>query len=242
MPSPFTRPESSGWSTTTARSTARPRRFSSCTFAIPWRNGIGSQRSADMAVRRQERPDPVTVTVARRVTAGREADFESWSAALTSAATQYPGFLGAGMLRPSYVGDPWHVIFRFDSAEHLQAWEMSHQRSALLDSGQHLVEQTNMHRVTGLETWFALPGRTSSAPPKWKMFLVSGATFYMLNLTFSYAYGGALGRLILPLHILLISVPVTATATWLVMPRLARLLQRWLYVQPTGRDNAPPAG
>jgi antibiotic biosynthesis monooxygenase (ABM) superfamily enzyme len=195
-----------------------------------------------MVARPQERPDPVTVTVARRVAVGREADFEHWSAELTSAATEYPGFLGAGMLRPSYVGDPWHVIFRFDSAEHLQAWEVSQHRSALLNSGQNLVEQTDMHRVTGLETWFALPGRTASAPPKWKMFLVSGATFYLLNVTFSYAYGWALGRLILPLHILLISIPVTATATWLVMPRLARLLQRWLYAPPAGRDHLPPAG
>ena len=195
-----------------------------------------------MVARRQEHPDPVTVTVARRVAVGRESDFEKWSAELTSAAMEYPGFLGAGMLRPSCLGDPWHVIFRFDSAEHLRAWEVSHHRSALLDSGQHLVERTDMHRVTGLETWFALPGRTASAPPRWKMFLVSGATFYLLNVTFSYAYGWALGRLILPLHILLISVPVTATATWLVMPRAASLLQRWLYAPRADEDHSPPAG
>jgi hypothetical protein len=193
-----------------------------------------------MVTRRPDHSDPVTVTVARRVAAGREADFEHWSAELTSAATEYPGFLGAGMLRPSHVGDPWHVIFRFDSAAHLHEWEVSGQRSALLDSGQHLVEQTDMHRVTGLETWFALPGRTAPAPPKWKMFLVSGATFYLLNVTFSYAYGWALGGLILPLHILLISVPVTATATWLLMPRIARLLQRWLYAPRPGHQGRGP--
>ena len=173
--------------------------------------------------------EPVTVTVARRIAAGREADFETWSEELTRAATAYPGFLGAGMLRPSHVGDPWHVIFRFDSAEHLRSWEDSAQRSELLELGQHLVEGTHIHRVSGLETWFELPGRTAPAPPKWKMFVVSGATFYLLNLTFSYAYGWTLGRWLLPLHVLLISVPVTATATWVVMPRLARLLSGWLY-------------
>ena len=45
------------------------------------------------------RPEPVTVTIARRVAPGREADFEEFSAALTRAATRSPGFLGAGMLR-----------------------------------------------------------------------------------------------------------------------------------------------
>jgi antibiotic biosynthesis monooxygenase (ABM) superfamily enzyme len=37
-----------------------------------------------------------------------------------------------------------------------------------------------------------------------------------------------------PLRLLAVSVPVTALMTWLVMPRAARLLQRWLYA-PTRR-------
>ena len=175
-------------------------------------------------------PEPVTVTVARRIAAGREADFEDWSDELTAAAANYAGFLGAGRLRPSRVGDPWHVVFRFDSAEHLQAWEVSPERTAMLRVGEHLVEDTDMHRVSGLETWFSLPGRTAPAPPKWKMFVVSATVFYLLNLTLSLAYGWALDSWPLPLHIIVISVPVTAIATWLVMPRAAHALQRWLYV------------
>ena len=61
------------------------------------------------------------------------------------------------------------------------------------------------------------------------MFLVSATVFYLLNLTLSLIYGWALDGWPLPLHIIVISVPVTAIATWLVMPRAARLLQRWLY-------------
>ncbi len=179
-------------------------------------------------------PEPVTVTVARRIAAGREADFEDWSDELTAAAANYAGFLGAGRLRPSRVGDPWHVVFRFDSAEHLREWEVSPERTAMLRVGEHLVEGTDMHRVSGLETWFSLPGRTAPAPPKWKMFLVSATVFYLLNLTLSLTYGWALDGWPLPLHIVVISVPVTAIATWLVMPRAARWLQKWLYA-PTRR-------
>jgi len=180
-----------------------------------------------------ERPtsneEPVTVTVARRVAVGREDEFEQWSNELTRAATAYPGFLGAGMLRPSHVGDPWHVVFRFDSEAHLQDWENSTDRADLLARGQDLVDSTDMHRVSGLETWFALPGRTAPAPPKWKMFLVSATVFYLLNLTLSLIYGQFLESWPLPLHIVVISVPVTAIATWLVMPRAARALRNWLY-------------
>ena len=172
------------------------------------------------------------MTVARRIAAGREADFEDWSDELTAAAANYAGFLGAGRLRPSRVGDPWHVVFRFDSAEHLREWEVSPERTAMLRAGEHLVEATDMHRVSGLETWFSLPGLTAPAPPKWKMFLVSATVFYLLNLALSLTYGWALDGWPVPLHIILISVPVTAIATWLIMPRAARLLQRWLYASP----------
>jgi uncharacterized protein len=173
--------------------------------------------------------DPVTVTVARTVAAGREAEFEEWSDQLTRTASKYPGFLGAGMLRPSHVGDPWHVVFRFDNAVHLRDWEVSGERAGLLIVGHQLVESTDMHRVSGLETWFSLPGRTAPAPPKWKMFLVSGTVFYLLNVTLSFSYGWALVSWPIPLRVVLVSYPVTALATWLVMPRVARLLQGWLY-------------
>lgn len=171
----------------------------------------------------------MTVTVARQVAAGREGDFAAWSDELTRAATVYAGFLGAGMLRPSRVGDPWHVIFRFDSAAHLAEWEESADRAALLARGAELVDATDVHRVSGLETWFSLPGRTAPAPPKWKMFLVSGTVFFVLNLALTLAYGWALAGWQLPVRVALVSFPVTALATWLVMPRVARLLERWLY-------------
>jgi uncharacterized protein len=181
-----------------------------------------------------ERPatpaEPVTVTVARRVAPGREADFEEFSDALTRAATAYPGFLGAGMLRPGHVGDPWHVVFRFDSAAHWRAWEDSPERAALLATGEDLVHSTDMHRVSGLETWFALPSRTAPAPPRWKMFLVSVAGIYSLQLVLNLAVE-PLG-LPVAVRVALVAVAVTALMTWLVMPRAARLLQDWLYAPP----------
>jgi hypothetical protein len=181
-----------------------------------------------------ERPaapsDPVTVTIERHVPPGREVDFEDFSEALTRAATKHPGFLGAGMLRPGHVGEPWHVVFRFDSLEHLHGWEFSAERAALLAAGEDLVNSTHVHRVTGLETWFALPSRTAPAPPRWKMFLVSVVGIFILQLIFNLA----LGPLALPVvvRVGLVAVAVTALMTWLVMPHAARLLQDWLYAPP----------
>jgi antibiotic biosynthesis monooxygenase (ABM) superfamily enzyme len=183
-----------------------------------------------MAERPAAHREPVTVTIARRVAPGREAEFEAFSSALTRAATTHPGFLGAGMLRPGHVGEPWHVVFRFDSVDHLRAWELSPERAELLASGEDLVRSTDVQRVTGLETWFALPSRTAPAPPRWKMFVVSVVGIFVLQLVFNLA----LQPFALPvvLRVALVAVAVTGLMTWLVMPRLARLLQDWLYAPP----------
>lgn len=173
------------------------------------------------------RSEPVTVTVAREVAPGREADFEAWSDRLTAAAAEFPGYLGAGLLRPSHVGEPWHVVFRFDTADHLQGWEASAERAALLTAGQELVRSTDVQRVSGLETWFALPGRTAPAPPKWKMFVVSVCGIFTLQLLLNLALAPV--GLVLVVRVLVIAVAVTALMTWLVMPRAARVLQDWLY-------------
>ena len=177
----------------------------------------------------------MTVTVARRVAPGREDEFEQWSAELTRRAAHFPGFLGAGLLRPGHVGEAWHVVFRFDSPAHWEAWERSAVRVEHLDVGDEFVHATDMHRVSGLETWFALPGRTAPAPPRWKMFLVSLAAIYALQLGFNVLVT-PLG-LALPLRIALVTVGVTLLMTWLVMPWAARVLQDWLYAPPR-RDRS----
>jgi antibiotic biosynthesis monooxygenase (ABM) superfamily enzyme len=141
----------------------------------------------------------------------------------------FGGFLGAGLLRPGHVGDAWHVVFRFADAESLRAWESSPERADLLAAGEPLVHATDMHRVSGLETWFALPGRTAPAPPRWKMFLVSGAGIYLLNVLLTTLYGGYIAGWPPIGRVALVSFPVTALMTWLVMPRVARALASWLY-------------
>jgi antibiotic biosynthesis monooxygenase (ABM) superfamily enzyme len=193
----------------------------------------------------------VTVTIARRVAPGREAEFEEWAAELTRASASFDGFLGWGLLRPVSVGQDWHVVFRFDTAEHLGAWEASEARAKILHAGEDLMRTTAVHRVTGLETWFELPGRTAPAPPRWKMFAVSASAIYLLNVLLNLLLGGVVGSWPLALRLAPLSAAVTALMTWVVMPRLARLLQGWLFAPRRPRrsfrraesraGSAPPA-
>ena len=175
---------------------------------------------------------PVTVTVARRVAPGQEARFERWAERLTRAAAKFPGFLGAGLLRPGRVGQDWHVVYRFDRADHLAAWESSDVRGSLLAAGDDVMETIGVQRISGLETWFELPGRTAPAPPRWKMFLVSVATIYLLQVLVYTALGGLTTGWPMVARLALFVCLVTAAMTWLVMPRVARWLSRWLYADP----------
>ena len=73
-------------------------------------------------------------------------------------------------------------------------------------------------------------GSDGSRPAKWKMFVVSLAATYVLQLACNLALG-ELGW-VMPLRVGAIAVIVTFFMTWTVMPWMARVLQDWLYAPP----------
>lgn len=181
-----------------------------------------------------ERPDheggPVTVTVARRVTPGREREFETWYDGIIGAASKHSGFLGAGILHPHTAGHDWHVVYRFADAASLHGWEASAERARWLEQVDDLIEEeTGVQRVSGLETWFAMPGRTAPAPPRWKMFLVTLAAIVPLVLLMNVAVLPAISEWPLVARTLVFSGTLTGLMTWVVMPRMTRLFRQFLY-------------
>src|ERR1700749_2506185 len=93
---------------------------------------------------------PITVLVARRVVPGKEAEFEKWASELTRAASSFDGFLGAGLLQPGHVGELWHVVYRFASADELARWERSKARFDLLAHGEQVMSTIRERRIKGL--------------------------------------------------------------------------------------------
>jgi uncharacterized protein len=88
---------------------------------------------------------------------------------------------------------------------------------------------SHVRRMTGLETWFEVPGRTAPAPPRWKMFVVTSVVIFVLQLTLNLVLYRFAPPIALVPRVALISFSVSALMTWVVQPRLARLLERWLY-------------
>lgn len=66
----------------------------------------------------QAESGPVTVSIARRVVAGREADYEQWVKGITAAAVKFRGHMGVNVIRPGSASTEYVTIFRFDSYRH----------------------------------------------------------------------------------------------------------------------------
>jgi hypothetical protein len=82
-------------------------------------------------------PAPVTAVVAQRVKPERTDQFRAWQEELNRASASFVGFLGTDVIKPTE-GDEWTSIYRFDSAENLDAWLASEARRDRLDRGASL--------------------------------------------------------------------------------------------------------
>jgi antibiotic biosynthesis monooxygenase (ABM) superfamily enzyme len=177
---------------------------------------------------------PITITVSRKVKPGREAEYESWSKEIISAAATFPGYLGVNVLRPARETAGEYVsIYRFDTYGHAREFQNSSQRAQLLEKLEQkdIVEgESNIKHVTGLETWFELPEVPASATPSpHRMAIVLIVVVFVLVLGISYLLGPYMQSLPLPVRVLILVTLQVLLMTYVVMPRVTRLLRNWLY-------------
>jgi antibiotic biosynthesis monooxygenase (ABM) superfamily enzyme len=174
----------------------------------------------------------VTTTVTRRVKFGHEPFYESFLEGIIAAAARSPGHLGVEVFRPApgSTGD-YRVVYRFDTSDHLQAWLTSPERAAWLERAEpHVIGPMRTQFVTGLETWFTLPHEPGTPPPPpYKMALVTWVTIFPLITLVVVALDPLLERLTLVARLAVTTAVTVPIMTWLVMPRITRLLRKWLY-------------
>lgn len=179
--------------------------------------------------------EPVTVVVSRRVRAGRESAYEAWLERLIESASSMPGFVGAKVHRPS-ADDPltYTSVFRFDTVEHLRAFEQSDLRRRALLAVAELVERDAVwSKLTGLELWFSPPAETvMPQPSKLRMALVMIAVVYVLVLSLGQLVARVLNGAPFALRLLCTIVIEVFLMTYVIMPRLTRWLAPWIYPKP----------
>jgi antibiotic biosynthesis monooxygenase (ABM) superfamily enzyme len=173
--------------------------------------------------------EPVTVLFSRTAKAGKEKEYEAWNQELIRLSEQQPGHVATSVVAD---GDGrYFTLQQFESHAALQAWlasESRHQRLSHLN--ELTIDSPEPAEMTGMESWFRLPGHTGTGHiPRWKMAVVTFLIVYcfvlLMNLTISPHIVG------LPLYIRgaifpIISVPLM---TYIILPRATKVFRRWLY-------------
>ncbi|NMO05013.1 antibiotic biosynthesis monooxygenase [Gordonia sp. TBRC 11910] len=107
----------------------------------------------------------VTVVVSHRVAPESIDDFLAWQKRLDAAERAFPGFCGSELFRPiDGVHDEWTISYRYDSAEHLDAWLTSDRRREMLAEAEQFGDFTLRTIDHSFGNWFSF-GYDDRPPP-----------------------------------------------------------------------------
>ena len=182
--------------------------------------------------------DPlVTVVVSNRVADDQVDAFLAWRKTMADAESRYPGFRGSEVFRPvKGVQNDWTTIYRFDTAEHLQAWLTSPERRKLL--AQSRFGDVKLHTIDqSFGNWFTYEGAAAATPSDFK---TSIAVWFGLYPTVVF-----LTLLTAPLNLpfwlamLVGNLLSSFVMSYLTMPYYGtRILRWWLNPSPSARQPA----
>ena len=71
---------------------------------------------------------PVTLVITHTLQPNQAARYEQWLGKIMPVAAEFPGHLGANVIRPTDGHNLWSIIIRFDTLEHLYNWTQSDTR------------------------------------------------------------------------------------------------------------------
>ncbi len=166
----------------------------------------------------------------------RAVAFEDWYKRLRQAAQYYSGFLRADLCTPLNCDDgviKYYSIIHFASPGQLELWVTSEVRQQLFREGEALFLAYRFKSfTTGLEGWFSLTGGSSGSlgPPRWKQILAVVLGLYPTVIVQGMVFAalGVMQGWPLPTAMLINNLITSSLLTWVVMPRVSRLLKFWL--------------
>jgi hypothetical protein len=152
----------------------------------------------------------------------------------TKDAMTFKGHLGANIIRPTKAGDYYRIVFKFDSMRNYLAWESSEIRQQWLERYADVtVGEQELEILSGLETWFTLPGGEALVPPpKHKMMVIIWISIFPLSLLLNYCLMPFLSEQHIILKLAIMSITMVILMTYVVMPFMAKLFHRWLHCGP----------
>ncbi|MEU9499344.1 antibiotic biosynthesis monooxygenase [Streptomyces sp. NPDC048196] len=223
-------------------------RFDSIAHLQAWINSATRQRFLDtgrtffdgpatqQVVSGGSRPaDPlVTVVVTHRVHPDQVDDFLDWQRRMDQEESAFEGFRGTELFRPvEGLQDEWTTLYRFDNAEHLDAWLTSAERQEVLAEGSKFNDFRLRTIDNSFGSWFAFDenGRQAPPPSETKSAVAVWVGLYPTVVLLTLA----LAPLGMPLWLGLLVGNLLSSfiMSFLTMPHYVnRLLKRWLRPPP----------
>jgi antibiotic biosynthesis monooxygenase (ABM) superfamily enzyme len=167
--------------------------------------------------------DPVTITVARRVLPGWEAEFLRWADDLLVAIRQAPGCLGAAVFSPGQAGGEYQIVARFANGVLLRQWERSEIRNELMDRSELFVIGTRLQRTVGVDEWFEAAAHAQPKRPWWKRLFIDVAWIYPVSMVMALFISPSFVSLPLAARVLLGAAIITIAVQLFVGPLRRRL-------------------
>ena len=177
-----------------------------------------AQRGVSVLISHSVRPDSIAI-------------YERWLADIINVAARFSGHQGVNILKPSHGHHQYEIALRFSSQQDAERWLSSAERRQLITQVEtHLVLPESVDITTGIDNWFQ---PLNKQPVRWKQWLLTTCVIWVLTLLvpplLAYLFD------LLPLlgvwgirHGITAAV-IVGLVIYVVMPRLARYLARWLF-------------
>jgi antibiotic biosynthesis monooxygenase (ABM) superfamily enzyme len=168
-------------------------------------------------------PDPVTVTVARRIQPGYEAEFLRWADELVETVQTFPGCLGGAVFHPGHDGGEYQIVVRFADGLRLRDWERSELRNEMMDRSERFVTAARMQRTVGVDEWFEAAGHAQPKRTWWQRLFVDVAWVFPVSLLSSLFVAPVVRDLPLLVRVLIGVAVITVALQVVVSPARKRL-------------------
>ena len=176
--------------------------------------------------------DPITVVRIHYVQQGCEARFETEFNRYLQEFTAIPGNLGLFIFRPGkYHDGVYRVVYKFASRTELDRWHTSPTYLEWIETEKKLtIAPPATKEITGLETWFTLPGQNVVKPPtKVRQAVVTWFAVLPVSIFISLATGPFLDDAPFLIQKMVFVTLLVSLLTWVVMPVVSRIAAPFLY-------------
>ena len=180
----------------------------------------------------EDKNKAVTAVISHLVKPKCRQAYEDWINGISAIAAEFEGHRSVSIIRPEYhIYPEYVVILTFDSYPNLKRWMESEVRDRWIEKVKPLIQQPeNVQVQTGLESWFTLPGQhRQKQPTRYKQAILTWVAVYALLMILNQLLAPFTEDLPDFLSTAITSGIVVGLLTYVVMPRVTQVFQKWLY-------------